>query len=56
MSVATPTTLGEEENTLSAALAAMVAILAMPHQYATLMADVVLNCNHSCPRVSGYQI
>lgn len=48
------TTYVEEENTLSAAMAAMTAILAMPHQYSTLMADVVLNCNHSCPRAGGY--
>lgn len=39
------------ENTLSPAIAAIVAYLVMPRQYAEIMADSVLVLNTKCPSV-----
>lgn len=38
-----------EETTLSPALAAMVASLVMPHQYASFVQVTVLSMNQQCP-------
>lgn len=38
-----------EETTLSPALAAMVASLVMPHQYASFVQVTVLSMNQRCP-------